>query len=793
MGVDSPAPTSYADVALPGVPVVLTYRTDLALIRGQRVAVPLRGHLRSGLVWHTDARPPASARIESIAAVLPGDGPDPYIPHALQQTLQWMSDYYGLDIGHVLHHSFPESVFPDLEDGYRAVDAQLVPADMRARCGVLGGRLWLAAATARKYGWLESVSASAHWQRMPKITTHSRWDSDNPHFVATANLADLSGRSAKQKEAFARLRQPEGLSLVEIGTLYANPEQIVAQWLRQGLIRTVQAQAPAPAVNHAHQPPALTDEQQAAVHAILQSTLQHSSKPQVLFGETGSGKTEVFYAVTERLMQRGAQVLLLEPEIGIATQVYSRWRERMSGVALYHSALSSRQRARVLEEARSGDVRVLIGARSAAFVPLPKLQCIIVDEEHETGYKAPDSPHWHGRNLALVLARAAGCPIVLATATPSLETWHNLREGRYELHELRQRFGGSQPAYRFTQVYADRMQNASPLPAPLLEHLRSELAQGQQICILRNRRGRYRHSRCTTCDSTLCCPACPDIPLVQHGAPPGVLLCHVCGYIHRQEPRCAACGGRKFSLQSEGTQRWEEWAATAFAGFEIVRIDGDSTAAHGAWLKLYERVREGHGQVLIGTQMLAKGFDLPNLSTMVIAGLDGMLDAPDPRAWERAYTLLKQASGRVGRRGAPATVWLDTAKAGHTVIEHLQAGSTAAFLDAELARRAVHGFPPLRRAAQIYFYHQDAIDEAALARSLETARTELNHTDVEIWGPIAALTQRRENHYRAQALLLSSSAKSLHGLCEAIRSWAADKQNLRFSRVRVDYDPVEFG
>jgi primosomal protein N' (replication factor Y) len=531
--------------------------------------------------------------------------------------------------------------------------------------------------------------------------------------------------------------------------------------------------------------PQLSDEQQQAVAKVSASLGQF--QPYLLDGVTGSGKTEVYLALIEQVLALGRQALLLVPEIGLAPQTVRRLRERLGvNVEVLHSNLSEGDRARAWLRARAGSVRVILGTRSAIFTPLPEAGLIIVDEEHDSAYKQQEGFRYHARDLALVRARALGIPVVLGSGTPSLESLANADAGRYRTLHLRARPGALRPPQ--VQIIDMRAQRLDHGMSPaLLTAVAETVARGEQAMVFRNRRGYAPVLLCHHCGWHADCPRC-DRPLTLH-AGRRQLICHHCDFRQRPPTTCPTCGASDLKPQGQGTERLEEALVAQFPQVPVLRVDRETTRRKDSFEQLLATLQDDQPAILVGTQMLAKGHDLPNLTLVAIVGVDEGLHSVDFRAGERLAQLVVQVAGRAGRARKPGRVLLQTHQPEHPLLRGLLAQGYAAAARELLAERRQSRLPPyshqvLLRADAPLREHVDAF--------LIDAHTALpRNASLQIAGPMPAPMPLRAGRHRGQLLLEADSRSTLHGM---LRSWQLALTALpsgRRVRWSLDTDPID--
>ena len=523
-------------------------------------------------------------------------------------------------------------------------------------------------------------------------------------------------------------------------------------------------------------------EQQAAIDAIRGAA---SYAPFLLEGVTGSGKTEVYLQAIADCIARGRQALVLVPEIGLTPQALARFRARL-GVPVHalHSGLSDNERAATWLAAANGQARVIVGTRSAVFVPLPEAGLIVVDEEHDGSYKQFDGLRYHARDFAIVRARALEVPIVLGSATPSLESLHNAQAGRHAQLRLRHRAGDAKPpAVRIVDVRKRPLQ--AGLSSEALDAIRVALDAGGQVLVFKNRRGYAPALLCHDCGWSAQCRRC-DASMTVH-AHGRRLQCHHCGARAAAPLACPDCASLALQPQGNGTERIEEELAARFAEVPVLRIDRGSTHGRNALQKHFATLGDDPG-ILIGTQMLAKGHDLGNLRLVVVVGIDEGLFSADFRSGEKLAQLLVQVAGRAGRADKPGSVLLQTHHPEHPLLNTLVAGGYHAFAEIELAQREAAGFPPF---AHLALLRAEAKHADPPMQFLQRAKTSLHAAAVEAHGPLPAPMPRRAGYQRAQLLLSATQRRDLHAALDALLPALHADPEARKLRWSLDVDPAE--
>ena len=509
----------------------------------------------------------------------------------------------------------------------------------------------------------------------------------------------------------------------------------------------------------------------------------------LLHGITGSGKTEVYLRLIAEVLATGRQALALVPEIGLTPQLEARFREAFpeARIAVLHSALEDTARTHAWLDAARGDAQIVLGTRLAVLTPLPRLGLVVVDEEHDASFKQQEGLRYSGRDAAVLRAKLAGCPIVLGTATPSLETWFNCRAGRYELLALPERAvpGAKLPIVRTVDLRTESAEHG--LAKPVLDAIRARMARGEQSLVFINRRGYAPVLSCEACGWAAGCSRC-SAHLVLHSTDRR-LRCHHCGAEQAIPRACPTCGNVDLRPLGRGTQRIEETLAGLFPEARIVRIDRDSARRRGALARTLEGIGRGEGDILVGTQLLAKGHDFPNLTLVSVLNADSALLSTDYRSAERLFATLAQVGGRSGRREQPGEVLVQTRYPGHPMFQALVRHDYAGFAESQLAERESAGFPP--------FVHEAALRaeaaklESAMAFLRTAARLIEVPASVQVYDPVPHVITRRAGMERAQLVLQSASRPALQ---EFLREWSAalPASAARGVRWHLDVDPIEF-
>lgn len=544
--------------------------------------------------------------------------------------------------------------------------------------------------------------------------------------------------------------------------------------------------------------PTLTAEQQAALDRIAADAGESgdSFRAYLLHGVTGSGKTEVYLRLVERALAAGKQALLLVPEINLTPQLEARVAARFpeAGLASLHSELTEAARTRNWRAALDGSARIVLGTRLAIFTPLPDLGLIVVDEEHDASFKQQDGMRYSARDVAVFRARERGIPIVLGSATPSLESWANATDtrtpARYTLLTLHERAveNARLPAVQRIDTRLEKLQDG--LSGVLLRAIGQRLERGEQSLVFLNRRGYAPVLTCTSCGWISHCTRCAA-NLVLHLAD-GRLRCHHCGFECRVPRACPTCGNQDIQPFGRGTQRIEAVLSERFPQARILRVDRDSAKSRKQWEALVEKIHAGEADILVGTQMLAKGHDFPKLTLVGALGADAALFASDCRAPERLFAQLMQVAGRAGRAELPGEVLIQTQFPEHPLYAALVKHDYPAFANEQLKEREQAGFPPYTYQAMLRAEAPQIADSLAFLTTARAWPEASAHPDVMLYDPVPMRMARRANLERAQLLVESPSRRALQNFLGA---WGALLDAIKApSRLRwhLEVDPLEF-
>ncbi|MCA9522046.1 MAG: primosomal protein N' [Myxococcales bacterium] len=805
------SPPRLIDVALP-LPLAqpLTYAVpsewDERVAIGMRVLVPLRGRRVTGTVVAFREAAPELTGIKPIADVLDAA---PTLPASMLPFLRWLAQYYKASLGEVIDCALPA--------GLKREELRHAELTERGREAALSGCLAdgsvlegtqraVIAALARGAQPLRTLlrpprelraSDLVQAERLGLVTIQYEWrgKTELEKSVDVYRFVSRRGsRASDQQRAILDYLEPrDGVSRDELRAALGAKSDTLRRLCERGLIAVekqrvfrdpFQGEALVP-----HDAPTLTASQAAAVARVVDA-LDGGFGGYLLHGITGSGKTEVYLHVIAAVRRRGQSALLLVPEIALTPQLAARVRGRFGDeVALLHSALGPGARYDQWSRVLRGEAPIVLGARSAIFAPLENLGVVIVDEEHEPSFKQEEVPRYNARDAALVRAQQAGCPVILGSATPSLESRANVDLGKLvrielperptpqplptvELVDLREHaFGGTD--YRFL------------VTPPLEGALRSALDAREQAILFLNRRGFASFVLCRACGQAVQCEDC-SISMTYHRRRDR-LVCHYCDATRGIPEHCPHCGAAGLSPLGFGTERVQMLCQSIFPGARIERMDRDTTRGQNL-RRLLRDFRSGRIDLLIGTQMLAKGHDFPNVTVVGVIAADTGLNFPDFRAGERTFQLLTQVAGRAGRGEKPGRVLIETFCPEHYVLRCAQRHDFDAFMEQELRFRREASYPPFAHLALCRFAGEDGRVVERYGRELAAWLKRSADPEVKVLGPAAAPIERIRGQTRHQILLKSSGRPALHRLIDRLLADGPDSTGVR---LVVDVDPID--
>lgn len=537
-------------------------------------------------------------------------------------------------------------------------------------------------------------------------------------------------------------------------------------------------------------PLSLTVEQEKAISPILATIEENLQKVFLLYGVTGSGKTEIYLQSIQQVLEKGKEAIVLVPEISLTPQMVKRFKGRFgNAVAVLHSGLSSGEKYDEWRKIERKEVKVVVGARSAIFAPFENLGIIIIDEEHETSYKQEDNPRYHARDVAIERSLHHHCPVVLGSATPSLETFARAQKGVYELLTLPKRMNNQAlPAVQIVDMREElREGNRSMFSRSLIEGLKERLERKEQIVLFLNKRGHSSFVMCRDCGYVVNCPNC-DISLTYHRFNQQ-MKCHYCGYESFVPARCPECNSEHIRYFGTGTQKVEEELGKVLPEARVIRMDVDTTSRKGSHEKLLNEFQEGKADILLGTQMIAKGLDFPNITLVGVLSADTMLHLPDFRSSEKTFQLLTQVSGRAGRHKLPGEVIIQTYTPEHYSIELAALQNFDRFFEREMHVRRSHQYPPYYYIALITVSHENVAYVASTTDKITKFVQSKLTRESNVLGPVASPISRIKNRYRYQCLIKYKREPELNKTLKTVLEHYQQEMVSKGLQISIDVNP----
>ncbi|PLT34262.1 primosomal protein N' [Bacillus sp. V5-8f] len=534
----------------------------------------------------------------------------------------------------------------------------------------------------------------------------------------------------------------------------------------------------------------LTEEQADALAPIKKSLQDNRHEVFLLYGVTGSGKTEIYLQAIDDAIQRGEEAIMLVPEISLTPQTVKRFKERFGNqVAVMHSGLSIGEKYDEWRKIHRKEVKVVVGARSAIFAPFENLGIIIIDEEHESSYKQEETPRYHARDVAIQRAKHHNCPVILGSATPALESFARAKKNVYRLLTLSKRMNDSKlPQVDIVDMREElRKGNRSMFSKALFAKLTDRLEKGEQTVLLLNKRGHSSFVMCRSCGLVTNCPNC-DISLTYHRYNDS-LKCHYCGHEERMPQVCPECGSDHIRFFGTGTQKVEEELAKILPEARVIRMDVDTTSKKGSHERLLNAFQEGHADILLGTQMIAKGLDFPNITLVGVLSADTMLHLPDFRSSEKTFQLLTQVSGRAGRHKLAGEVIIQTYTPEHYSIELSAEQDFDAFYEREMFIRRQSHYPPYYYLALINVSHEDLMKAVATTEKITKYVTAGLSPEAIVLGPVASPISRINNRYRYQCLIKYKREPQLKKLLRTVLEHYQQETAQNMLQISIDLNP----
>ena len=807
----------FCDVALP-VPLdmVFTYRVpaEAAPIVGGRVLVPFRQQRLTGIVVDLHDRKPSVAT-KNVLSVLDAA---PVLDDQLLRLGRWIADYYLAPIGEVFRTMLPLGAEFKRVVGYRITEQGQMALHLAGMSGSSARSQRTPEDQATEFQVLDYLSNSdgelVREQTLRSATRISRpvlagmvrkkWlaredvsaPRDATRTIKIARLKSSEGKlNANQQTLIDTLAGAGGNVSVEVLQALEVPRTTLATLVKRGLIEIIEEPAGF-TVSRAKPRPNLFDfnlshAQQAALARLRESVAAHKFSGMLLHGVTGSGKTAVYLAAMRSVLEAGRSAILLVPEIGLTPAVAADLHQIFGDeVAILHSALSDRERAEQWHRIKRGEARMVVGTRSAVFAPVADLALLIVDEEHDSSYKQEETPRYHARDVAVMRAKMADAVVVLGSATPSLESYFNAKKNKYALIELPDRVEKRPlPEVEIVDMRLEFQETGHEqvISRKLAAEIKDRLERKEQVMVLLNRRGYSPVVLCRTCGKKLECQNCA-IALTHHKRE-HKMVCHYCGYTAPVPKACIHCGSEYVYFLGTGSEKLEELLHGMFPQARIARLDRDTVRSHEDFERALSGLNEGELDLLVGTQMIAKGHDIHGVTLVGVVGADVALGLPDFRAAERTFQLLTQVAGRAGRGQTPGKVILQTYFQDHYAVQYAARHDFIGFYEKELQFRSWMHYPPYSALANVLIRSDKLDDALQWSGTLGKWFDQTRHEGVRVLGPAAAPIMRLKRDYRYHFVLKSPSRKQLHTTLRAMLDYAV-KERIPRTQVIVDVDAL---
>jgi len=805
----------FCDVAVP-VPLdaAFTYSIPEDLPEpcvGARVIVPFRDKRMCGIVADVHDREP-SFQAKPLQQVL---DINPALSSELMQLSRWISQYYIAPIGEVLRTMLPLSAEFRRATGYRITDKGLEALHAASTAGSSLRSRIEPEQQMREYAVLnrladgelmhEAALRSSSGASRPVLLglLRKKWITredlsgvrDASRSIPIAVLKSAEGKLNTNQQAIVEYlrQQPEQRALVSIIRQLQVPRTTLPTLVRRGIVEI--AEEPVGFHVSGLKPRKLeflfNPAQKEALKAIGDAVESGKFTVMLLHGVTGSGKTAVYLSAMQALLAQGRSAVLLVPEIGLTPAVAADLHQIFGEeVAILHSALSHDERAEQWKRIRSGESHIVVGTRSAVFAPVPDLALIVVDEEHDHSYKQEETPRYHARDVAVMRAKIAGAVVVLGSATPSLETYYNAQQGKYRLLELSERIEQRPlPEVEIIDMRAEfqRTKRDDVLSQKLIEELGQRLERGEQAMVLLNRRGYSAFVLCRECGETVQCKNCA-IAMTYHKREHR-LICHYCGFVRPAPKLCPKCGSEYVQYLGTGVEKLEHLLQGMFPQARIGRLDRDTVRGRHDLERVLAALHGGEIDLLVGTQMIAKGHDIPNVTLVGVVGSDAALGLPDFRAAERTFQLLTQVAGRAGRGNTPGKVVLQTFFPEHYAIQFAAAHDYRGFYGKEARFRSWMHYPPFNAVSNVLVRSSNLQEALAWSGILGKWFQSTRLDSIRVIGPAAAPIVRLKTEYRYHFLLKSASRERMNRVLRAMIDHAIEKKIPRTNLV-VDVDAL---
>lgn len=783
----------YYEIALNiDIATKFTYVSKESQDLNRRCIVPFGNSIRTGIIVSEVQDINPKINYKEIIEVI--DHED-ILPKDLWELSFWMSAYYQCSIGKAMFSMLPKGISVEIQSEIRIKDEAGLRQNAEFLYNEIKSGIWFELSELRarlkenlSYQLLEELEKKEYLEI--KRVYDKKVKVKKANFIFLEKVEELPKLTTKQQSAYDMIKNSEKIiPLSELSKVFSYA--IIRVLQEKSLIKVIPIEVSDNIdllpVRKDRKIVTLTDEQTTVIANIEQDLEKY--KVHLLYGITGSGKTEIYIRIMEKILTIGKNALLLVPEISLTPQAVDRFYSAFGEkIAILHSHLSDRERLYEWKRIKNHECRIIIGARSAIFAPLEDLGLIVVDEEHEGSYKQDNSPRYNARDLSVIRSKINKCPLILGSATPSLESWNNAISGKYELNKLLKRPEG---IFLPTVNIIDMKKQTKDIliSEELAKAIKANLERKEQTILFQNRRGYSTFLQCKSCGELITCPNC-DISLHYHSYTEEV-VCHYCGYRKPTPRKCDKCGKYSFMYGAGGTQKLEEQIRALFPTAKILRMDSDTTTKKKSYTDMYEMMSDGSIDILIGTQMISKGLDFPNVTLVGVVLADISLNLPDFRASERAFQLLTQVAGRAGRGDKVGEVYIQTYLPTHYAIKNASQQDFLKMAEIELNMRYNLFYPPHFRLARILFSHQNEASITKLFQKhqnfFDSLTLNYSYDELKVLGPTPAPLMKINNRYRYHLILKGRDVAIISSVLKQFKEEFSKRISIK---IDIDVDPT---
>ncbi|MCK4695399.1 MAG: primosomal protein N' [Candidatus Cloacimonetes bacterium] len=786
----------YYNIALPlKIDQLFVYMSSAVIKKGCRVIVSFKNTILTGIVWDKVTEINPELKYKEILEVV---DLSPKILNELLELAQWISNYYKCTLGQTLAAMLPSAFNIQVQLKVRKLTDRYIP-DSNGNSELILNELskltWMNIKDLKKK--INIKGFQSYLEKLEDLNLieikrvyDAKIKKKVVNFIIVNISGDISELTKKQLEAFNYMKKTgKSFPLSQIAKIYSY--SILKNLTKKGIIR-IEPREITPQTklfNKSKRPPkviTLTQQQIFAVTQIEKTLDEQKFRTFLLFGITGSGKTEVYIEVIKICLKKEKTALMLVPEISLTPQMleifYGVFGE---GIAILHSHLNDRERWEQWRNIRAGRCKIVIGARSAIFAPLENIGVIIVDEEHENSYKQESNPRYNGRDIAIVRGKNSNAAVILGSATPSLESWFNVSCNKYTLLSLEKRpLTFKLPSVQIIDM-CKHENHKQPFSKELIQKIEEKLELKEQIILFQNRRGHSSFVQCVNCGKLFKCSQC-EVSMKFHSSTQE-LICHYCGTKIKLPRKCTDCGSYVFNFGAPGTQQIEKQLQILFPTARILRMDSDSTHKKDSYDSMFERMLDGNIDILLGTQMIAKGLDFTNVTLVGVVSADISLNLPDFRAAERTFQLLTQVAGRSGRGEKPGEVIIQTYNPDHYAVRYAMDQNYKAFAEEELVYRNKLHYPPYYKIARLLFSCKDEkylkLQMEKIKVIIQKLKSKFDERELIILGPVPSPLIKLQKKYRYHIILkavnVTTQSKAVNYLKENLTlsstiNWAID-------------------